>query len=61
MPHFKVRVVFPGACLYLASWDQPVLVETEAKADWIDDPDYGDSIGFVQWNHVVAVTWRWHG
>jgi hypothetical protein len=29
------------------------------EADWIDDPDYGDTIGRIDWESVLAVTWRW--
>ena len=58
-PHFKVRVVLPNALLHLASWTEPVLRDVgEVAADWISDPEYGDTIGFIQWDKVVAVTWR---
>lgn len=30
-------------------------------AEWIDDPDLGDSIGWIDWDHVAAVTWRYSG
>jgi hypothetical protein len=59
-PHFKVRVVVPGALLHLASWSEPTIgADHVVTADWIrDDPEYGDTIGFIEWDHVVAVTWR---
>ena len=64
-PYYKVRVVLPGAILHLASRDEPHLVRatvsTEGKwsADWLSDPDKGDTIGFIDWPSVVAITWRW--
>jgi hypothetical protein len=61
--HYKVRVVLSGGTLHLASADIPVLdmVKREWKATWLDDPDKGDSIGFIDWSAVIAVTWRWTG
>ena len=59
-PHYKVRVVLPGAILHVASWTEP-RVPPDSRivvADWIADPAYGDTIGFIAWEHVVAVTWR---
>ena len=61
-PHYKVRVVLPGAIVHLASWDQPQndqLDDEMWSADWIDDSEYGDTIGFIDWSEVRAVTWRW--
>lgn len=70
-PHFKVRVVLHGFAVHLASRDEPIWVAADESgprkllADWITDPAYGDTIGFVDWSAVVdwpavvAVTWRW--
>ena len=61
-PHYKVRVVLPGAILHLASWTEPTFppeVRGPLVANWINDPDYGDTIGFVDWSQMVAVTWRY--
>jgi hypothetical protein len=61
-PHYKVRVVLPGAILHLASWTEPTLapeVRGPLVADWINDRAYGDTIGFVDWSQLVAVTWRY--
>jgi hypothetical protein len=63
-PHYKVRVVLPGAILHLASWkpprrDRDFDYRWQAGTDWIDDPLYGDTIGFIDWPSVVAITWRW--
>jgi hypothetical protein len=59
-PHYKVRVVFPGgAILHLAARNEPTQTPDGWHADWIDDHRYGDTIGFIEWRHVSAVTWRW--
>jgi hypothetical protein len=64
-PHFKVRIVLPGALLHLASWDVPRITRgmlssgiDNVSADWIDDPDYGDTRGYIDWPRVDAITWR---
>jgi hypothetical protein len=64
-PHWKVRVVLPGAVLHFASQTEPKVGRSTptgdrwVAADWIDGPDYGDTIGFIDWQSVKAVTWRW--
>jgi hypothetical protein len=59
-PHYKVRVVLPGAILHLASRTEPKAEPGQmVKGDWIVGPDYGDTIGFVDWTKVIAVTWRY--
>lgn len=58
-PHWKVRVVFPGSILHLASWSEPSVRGHEVSADWIADAAYGDTVGFIQWHMVIALTWRY--
>ncbi len=63
-PHWKVRVVLPGALLHLASRTEPVVQQGageagEVSADWICAPDYGDTIGHLDWTKVIAITWRY--
>ena len=64
-PHYKVRVVLPGALLHLAAWNEPdfgVATESDGwtvRADWIDDPAYGDTLGFIEWPEVKGLTWRY--
>jgi hypothetical protein len=73
-PHYKVRVVLPGVVLHLASWTKPKLIREaltgpgfiqlyggidDVEADWIDDPQYGDTIGWIDWPKVRGITWRW--
>jgi hypothetical protein len=69
-PHYKVRVVLPGVVLHLAAWEQPrfdtvqvssAISETGWHAEWIEDPRFGDTVGFIDWSQVVALTWRWTG
>ena len=31
----------------------------DVRADWINDCNYGDSIGWIDWNAVIAITWRY--
>jgi hypothetical protein len=68
IPYFKVRIVMPNVILHVASRDEPKLafapmtaesVLDEVRTDWIqDDPDAGDTIGFIDWTQVTAITWR---
>ena len=63
-PHFKVRLVLPGALIHLASQTEPRWgVDGDGQrvllADWIEDPDYGDTIISIDWSAVVAATARW--
>jgi hypothetical protein len=70
-PHYKVRVVVLGALVHIASWDEPHLEPVDPHhrytgpqewvADWINDPEYGATIGYIDWDKVSAITWRWSG
>lgn len=63
--HCKVRVVVDGALLHLASRTEPKIKETvvgkfvRVDADWISSHEYGDTVGYIDWSAVTAVTWRW--
>jgi hypothetical protein len=62
-PHWKVRVVFQGALLHLVSRTEPVVRTTGGKVtdvamSPIEGTEHGDTLGFVDWSAVVAVTWR---
>jgi hypothetical protein len=64
--HYLVRVTISGALLHLASRTMPVVHVlagrvTNVEADWLTDPEKGDTVGFIDWSAVVAVTWRWTG
>jgi hypothetical protein len=59
-PHWKVRVVLPNVPLHLASRTEPRIVgDRVVDADWIEGHEYGDTLGFIDWSAVVAVTWRY--
>lgn len=63
---YKVRIIVAGgAILHLVSRGAPVLVRSEGhlnhvKADWVtgSDADAGDTLAYIDWNQVVAITWR---
>jgi hypothetical protein len=71
-PHYKVRVVVSGSILHLACWTEPKVIRDNAhmpffevgkiatvEADWIKDGEYGDTLGYIDWEAVSAVSWRW--
>lgn len=63
-PYWKLRVVLSGAILHFGSWDEPELErDTDGRivglrATLIADGRYGDTLGFIDWPSVKAVTWR---
>ena len=63
-PHWKVRVFLSGGgSFYLASLREPELVFKDGHligAEWelITGSEHGDTIGFLDWSAVTAVTWR---
>lgn len=59
-PYYKVRVVFQGAIIHLASTTEPAQdhISGQWLADWIEDSSYGDTIGFIDWESILAITWR---
>lgn len=64
-PHYKVRVVFPGALIHVAAWTEPEVTlngdgSVTVVADWVSHPDYGDTMSpMFDWTKAVAVTWRY--
>jgi hypothetical protein len=61
-PHYRVRVVLPNALLHLASWTEPKIdqdLTTRVEDGWIDDHQYRNSIGLINWEAITAITWRW--
>ena len=62
-PHWKVRVVLPGAILHLCSRTEPRMRISAGRfahvaMDLVTDTEHGDTMGFIDWSAVVAVTWR---
>jgi hypothetical protein len=50
--------------LHLAARDEPTwTVDADGQrvlvGDWINDPEYGDTLISIDWSAVVAVTCRW--
>ena len=61
-PYYRVRVVLPHALPHLASWTEPKIdqdLTTRVEGDWIDDPQYRDTTGLINWEAITAITWRW--
>lgn len=63
-PHWKVRVVYPYHTIHLVTRSEPVrsIVNDGNPArhdlDVIEGTPCGDTVGHLDWSHVVAVTWR---
>jgi hypothetical protein len=60
-PHYRVRVVLPNALLHLASWTEAKIdqdLTTRVEGGWIDDHQYRDTIGLINWEAITAITWR---
>lgn len=62
-PHWKVRIILPGAALHFASSTEPRLRMVGGRlADvamtLIEGTEHGDTLGFIDWPTATAVTWR---
>lgn len=62
-PYWKVRVCLPGNILHFASRTKPIMRLSAGRVsdvdmDLITGTEHGDSIGFIDWPAVLAVTWR---
>ena len=62
-PHWKVRIYLPGGILYVISRTEPVVHIggkrlAHVELDVIEGTDHGDTIGFMDWEAVLGVTWR---
>jgi hypothetical protein len=73
-PHWKIRIIVGGAILHVASGIEPTpLFEIDEgdgcrvlgdhvlglKGEWIDDHEYGDTLGYIDWDALSAATWRY--
>lgn len=63
-PHWKVRIWIKGSgILHVLSRIEPT-VESEngviriVKMEYITGTEHGDTVGFIDWSEVAAVTWR---
>lgn len=63
-PHWKIRIVVGGSLLHFASHTEPQLLNgyppPGIDADWIEEPLYGDTLAYIDWPAVNAITWRHH-
>jgi hypothetical protein len=66
--YWHVRVVLGGAVLYLASRTEPQVTigpmsgkVCKVSADWLTDPGRGDTLAYIDWEAVDAITCRWSG
>lgn len=63
---WKVRVCVKGCgFVHLLSFIEPTIIlhpehDTidEVRAEWVDGTEHGDTLGFIDWREVTAVTWR---
>jgi hypothetical protein len=61
---WRIRVCPPGSILHLASSTEPVVELDEhgriknVVLTPLAEGDHGDTVGFIDWPAVMAVTWR---
>jgi hypothetical protein len=61
---YRVRVSLGGALLHVLSATEPVLMRSVtgdvADVAWtpIEGTDHGDTVGYIRWSEVTAITWR---
>jgi hypothetical protein len=65
MTFFKVRLVFPGSVLHVLSKTEPIVTTCGGKVQgvtWaiVEGTAEGDTVGFIDWSQVAAITWRRH-
>ena len=61
---WKVRLFLPGGCINALSRVEPKAHKSATgdlqglECDFITDTEFGDDIGFLRWNTVMAASWR---
>lgn len=60
---FKVRIVLNGALLHVLSTTEPTVHEVAGRIVTVDltpveGTAHGDTIGFIRWSDVSAISWR---
>lgn len=60
---WKVRITLPGSIIHAATREEPIVHCANGRVshvtmDLIEGTNHGDSIGFIDWPAVLAVTWR---
>lgn len=64
-PHWKVRInIARCGVTHLISRTEPKALWEDGHISGVDmnlitGTEYGDTIGYIDWREVVAVTWRW--
>jgi hypothetical protein len=64
MPCWKVRVCMRGGTiLHLLSKVEPVVTHANGEVkdvvmECITETEHGDTVGFIDWREVGAITWR---
>jgi hypothetical protein len=64
LPCWKVRICLRGGVIiHVLSKTEPMIEHANgeiigAKLDYIHDTEHGDTIGFICWKDVAAVSWR---
>lgn len=64
--YYKVQISLHGGATWVASRIQPKVLLRDGslegvEAEWLDDPDAGATLGWIDWRAVTAITWRWSG
>jgi hypothetical protein len=63
-PLWRVRVCLPGSIVHLTSRTEPDPYMFNGRIHSVtmelvtDTPESGDTVGFIDWPAVVALTWR---
>jgi hypothetical protein len=63
-PLWRVRVCLPGSIVHLTSLTEPDVhmfngrIHSVTRELVTDTPGSGDTIGFIDWPAVIALTWR---
>lgn len=64
---FKIRIVVDGNIIHVLSSTEPVVhladAERISRLEWtpVLGTEHGDTIGFIRWSAVSAVSWRFSG
>jgi hypothetical protein len=60
-PHWKIRLGIRNVgVIYLASETEPTWVNQKLIWTPIEEPNYGDTVGYIDWAQVAFATWRYN-
>jgi hypothetical protein len=63
-PLWRVRVVLNGSIIHLMSLTEPIVHIRDGRISDVNmqlvtgTPEAGDTVGFIDWSCVTALTWR---